>query len=115
MFLELVISILLIIGGFFALVGSVGMLRMPDFLSRLHAPAKITTIAIGSLLLASMGAAYHLRGEISTQELIITLFIFMTAPITAHLLSKAAVHLELPLSDKTKNASMNDEIKKWVD
>ncbi|MDA9003945.1 Na+/H+ antiporter subunit G [bacterium] len=101
--LEIIVSLTLIIGGLFALIGSIGMLKLPDFLSRLHAPAKITTLGIGSLLMSSMIFSFSDHQDWNVSALVILIFIFMTTPISAHLLSKSAIHLNLPVVPSTKN------------
>jgi multicomponent K+:H+ antiporter subunit G len=83
-------AILLIGGGLLTLTGSIGLLRLPDFYSRMHPPTMGTTLGTGSVLVASMlvsSAALH-RPVI--HELLITLFVLMTAPVTAILLMRAA-------------------------
>ena len=95
LWLEILLSVLLLIGGLFALVGALGLMRFPDFYMRLHAPTKATTLGVGGLLLASMGAAWW-RGDTGVPELMITLFLFITAPVSANLMAKAAIHLGLP-------------------
>jgi len=52
--LEAGISFCLIVGGFFTLVGSIGLVRLPDCLMRLHAPTKATTLGVGGVLVASL-------------------------------------------------------------
>lgn len=91
--IELVLSALLIVGAIFILVGAIGLVRLPDFFMRLHAPTKASTLGLGGLLLASMG--YALKDGVLLHELLITLFIFITAPVSAHLLSQAAIKLRL--------------------
>ena len=51
--LELLLSALILLGAGFTLIGSLGLLRLRDFYSRLHAPTKATTLGVGSLLIAS--------------------------------------------------------------
>ncbi len=92
--LDIIISIFLILGAGFALVGSIGLVRLPDFYTRLHGPTKATTLGLGALLIASM-VYFSSRGEVSLHELLVTLFLFMTAPVSAHLLAKAALHLRV--------------------
>lgn len=92
---QALISALLVVGGVFALVGALGMLRFPDFFMRLHSPTKAATLGVGGVLLASIGNSW-LRGEPGLHELLITLFLFITAPVSANLLSKAALHLKVP-------------------
>ncbi len=92
--LEIIISIFLILGAGFALVGSIGLARLPDFYTRLHGPTKSTTLGVGSLLVGSM-IYFSSRSELSLHELLVTMFLFMTAPVSAHLLAKAALHLRV--------------------
>jgi multicomponent K+:H+ antiporter subunit G len=91
--LEVITSILLLIGAFFILVGSIGLVRLPEFFMRLHAPTKASTLGVGGVLLASM--VYAFNESLLIHELIITLFVFVTAPVSAHLLSQAALRLKL--------------------
>lgn len=87
---EIIISFFLIFGAFFMLVGSIGMIRLPDLFMRLHAP----TLGLGSFLIAAMifGAT---QGRFGFAELLITLFAFITAPVSANLMAQAAIHLRL--------------------
>ncbi len=91
---ELLITILLLTGGVFVLVGSIGLSRLPDFYTRLHAPTKATTVGMGGILIASMVMMSVNQGYLSLHELLITLFLLITAPITAHMLAKTALHHE---------------------
>lgn len=90
---DLILSLLLLIGAGFTLVGSIGLLRLPDFFSRLHAPTKATTLGLSSMLLASM-LHCALSGTPSLHELLIVLFLFVSAPVSAHLLARAASYLD---------------------
>lgn len=96
--LDVLLAVLVVVGAGFALIGSFGMARLSDFLKRVHGPTKASTLGVGCVLLAS--AAYFTasalaRGEgASVHELMITLFVFLTAPVSAHMLVKAALKLE---------------------
>ena len=92
--IEIIISFFLIFGAFFMLVGSIGMVRLPDLFMRLHAPTKSSTLGLGSFLIAAMifGAT---QGRFGFAELLITLFVFITAPVSANLMAQAAIHLRL--------------------
>ena len=93
--LDLTLSILILIGGVFTFIGSLGLARMPDFYTRLHGPTKATTLGVGSLLIAST-IHFSVQGQgVSVHEILVTLFLFITAPVSAHLLSKAALHLRV--------------------
>ena len=89
------VALSLVVGGVFALVGAIGMLRFPDFYMRLHAPTKATTLGVGGVLLASLAANWG-QGGWGLHELLISLFLFITAPVSANLLAKSALHLRVP-------------------
>lgn len=89
---ELVISVLLVGAGIFGLVGSLGLIKLPDTITRLHAPTKATTLGIGGVLIASMLNFLIFDGTLSFHELMISIFMFLTAPITAHFIAKAWLH-----------------------
>lgn len=95
-FNELLVAALIVIGASFALIGSYGMVRLPDLMSRLHAPTKATTLGVGGALIASMVYFMAVNGTVSIHELLISLFLFLTAPITAHFLAKAWMHSQRP-------------------
>jgi multicomponent K+:H+ antiporter subunit G len=83
---ELVIALLT--GSFFLLVGSLGLARLPSLMQRLHAPTKAATLGAGGVLLASSLLFWLARGYPSYHEVLIGLFLFMSAPVTAHMLAK---------------------------
>ena len=93
--LEYVLSFLILTGALFTFIGSLGLARLKDFYTRLHGPTKATTLGVGSLLIASAIYFSHQNAGISLHEVLVTLFLFITAPVSAHLLSKAALHLRL--------------------
>jgi multicomponent K+:H+ antiporter subunit G len=97
--LEAIVSALILVGAVFTLIGSLGLLRMPDFFMRLHGPSKATTIGIGSLLIASALFMSYRGGGLSLHEFMISLFIAITSPVGSHLLAKAARHRRLPGSE----------------
>ncbi len=90
---DLAVSLLLIIGAVFSLLGSLGLVRFSDVLLRLHGPTKAGTLGVGCILVAS-ALYFSLTGPgISVHELLITLFLFLTAPVSAHLMAKCALFL----------------------
>ena len=88
--LEALAALLLLVGAAFLLVGALGMVRFRDFFMRLHAPTKASTLGLGGVLLASM-LIQALRGQFSIHELLITVFLLLTSPVTTMLLMRAAV------------------------
>jgi multicomponent K+:H+ antiporter subunit G len=92
--MEILVSIFLLIGAFFMLVGGIGMIRLPDLFMRLHAPTKSSTLGLGSFLIAAM-IFFGFQGHIGFAELLLTLLAFITAPVSANLMAQAAIHLRL--------------------
>ncbi|MCB1887192.1 MAG: Na+/H+ antiporter subunit G [Rhodocyclaceae bacterium] len=90
---DIAVALLLVIGAAFSLLGSLGLVRFSDVLLRLHGPTKAGTLGVGCILVAS--ALYFSLTDpgISVHELLITLFLFLTAPVSAHLMAKCALFL----------------------
>ena len=91
--LDLLISFFLVVGGLFALIGSIGLARLPDLFMRLHGPTKATTLGVGGILIASI--LHFSSGEkgLSLHELLVALFLLITAPVSAHLIARTMLHL----------------------
>lgn len=93
--IELLISLLVVVGGVFGLVGSYGLAKLPDLMTRLHGPTKATTLGVGAVLIASMAFFLWREATLSSHELLITLFLFLTAPITANFIAKSFLHRQV--------------------
>jgi multicomponent K+:H+ antiporter subunit G len=89
--LDVLTAALLLTGAGFALIGSIGLARLPDVFTRLHGPTKATTLGVGGILLGSI-LFFSTRGGLSLHELLVTVFLFLTAQVSAHLLARAALH-----------------------
>jgi len=83
-----VVAALIVVGSFFLLVGTVGLLRLPDVYNRLHATSKATTLGAASMFLA--GFVYFGPGGNGLTSLVGILFLFLTAPTGGHMISRAA-------------------------
>jgi multicomponent K+:H+ antiporter subunit G len=103
---EAVLSLLLLTGGIFLLAGSIGLVRLQDIYMRLHAPTKASTLGIGLVLLVSAIYATLTNDGISISELLVTVFLFFTAPITAHMMAKTALHQRLHRLERTQNPAL---------
>ena len=90
-FVDMITALLLLLGAVMALIGSVGLTRLPDIYTRLHGPAKASTLGVGSILLGSI-LFFSARQDWSLHEVLVTLFLFLTAPVSAHLIARAALH-----------------------
>lgn len=100
--LEWLVAVLVLFGAIFVLIGSVALVKLPDFYTRLHGPTKATTLGLGSLVLASMLYFNLHQQTLSLQQLLIALFLFISAPVTAHMLIKVALHHRLKACDNTQ-------------
>lgn len=89
------VVVLLILGGLIVLIGALGLLRLPNFYQRIHGPAITITIGAGSILIASMLYFSGMQSRPVVHELLITLFVFLTAPVTSMLIMRAAVYRDL--------------------
>ncbi|MEL6684454.1 MAG: monovalent cation/H(+) antiporter subunit G [Pseudomonadota bacterium] len=86
-----IVSLCLVIGSGFVLVGAIGLLKFNDPMTRLHAPTKVGTVGIGMLLVASIIHSFDI-GKPSTHEVLILVFLFVTAPISANFIGKVNIH-----------------------
>ena len=87
-----IVAALMVGGAAFALVGSYGLAKLSDFYKRLHGPTKATTLGVGGVLLASC-VFFMTAGRGGTEQILVALFLFITAPVSAHLLVKAVLSL----------------------
>lgn len=85
--IEYVVPALIALGVAFIGLGTAGLVRLPNVYNRMHSTTKATTLGASSVLLA---AAMHFRSGASLTALVAILFLFVTAPTGAHLISRAA-------------------------
>ncbi|MBN8801166.1 MAG: Na+/H+ antiporter subunit G [Lysobacteraceae bacterium SCN 69-123] len=111
-FLQILLSLLLLAGCFFILVGALGLVRLSDFFKRLHAPTKASTLGVGCVLVCSVAYHIFLGEDPQPRELLITVFLFITAPVSAHMMAKAALSLmmesrpEVPGDDSARREQL---------
>ena len=83
----------LLVGGFFGIVGGIGVVRLPDFFTRLHGAGLTDTLCAALILIGLMLQAGL---TLTTMKLILILvFLFFTSPTATHALAKAALHGKL--------------------
>lgn len=83
-----IVAALITVGSFFLTVGTIGLIRFPDVYNRLHATSKATTLGAASMFLA--GFVYYGPAGPGLTSLIGIVFLFLTAPTGAHMISRAA-------------------------
>ena len=116
-FWELLLVALLLVGSFFILMGGIGLVKLSEFFRRLHAPTKASTLGVGCVLAASVGYHLFIESDPQPRELLISVFLFITAPISAHMMAKAALSLRLKKrpqcpADETPDPSESDRTQK---
>ena len=82
--------VLLLAGGFFVVVGSLGLVRMPDFFTRVHAASITDTLGAGLIIIGLLLQSPHWLGAVKL--ILIMLFLVLTGPTATHALAKAALH-----------------------
>ncbi|PXW70236.1 multicomponent Na+:H+ antiporter subunit G [Loktanella sp. PT4BL] len=87
--INVIIGIFLLLGGFFALVAAIGVLRLPDVLTRMHASTKAGVL--GSSLILIGGAFYLAQTEVTARVIATIIFLMLTSPIGAHMIGRASV------------------------
>lgn len=85
---DILVAIMLLIGSFFVLVAAIGLVRLEDVYMRMHAASKAGTLGSGVLLLALAVASQEL--DVVTRAIAGVIFFLLTAPLSAHLLARAA-------------------------
>jgi len=106
--LELIGALFILIGGIVSVLSAIGMIRFPDIYSRAHAATKTTTLAV---LLALTGTfVYFLFSEsfISVRLILGIIFVFLTAPVSGHLILRASYRSGVKMTERTAEAELKD-------
>lgn len=102
------VALLLVIGGAIILIGAFGLMRLPSFYQRIHGPAITITLGAGCVLIASMIYFTVLESRLVIHELLITVFVLMTAPVVAMLIMRAGVYRDLRAGKRDTGAAAGD-------
>lgn len=114
--MEVLVSGLLLVGLFFLLTGSLGLLRLRDVYSRMHATTKSTTLGVAGVLVAALFYLRFLGVSSGLKELLILGFLFLTAPVGAHMIARAAYRAGVALwqggiVDEFKDQQAKEEVR----
>jgi multicomponent Na+:H+ antiporter subunit G len=102
------VSGLLVFGALWMLIAALGVLRLPDLFSRMQASSKAATLGIGTLMLA---VAVHFADlEAVARAVLIIGFFFLTAPVAAHMIARAAYLIGVPLWEGTERDELQAEL-----
>lgn len=107
--IEVIVSILVLSGTALSLLSSLGILRLPDVYTRSHAATKAATLGILCILLAAFLYFALRHGVTSVRLLLGIIFVFLTAPVAGHLITRAAHRSGVELSDTSVNDDLRDD------
>lgn len=109
---EFVACVLLVIGVAFTLIGSIGLVRLPDFYTRMHAPTKATTLGVSSILAAAVLVLPGHPFALAAKAALVIVFLFLTAPIGAHMMARTARHGGIKPTPNTRDELPPAEIQR---
>lgn len=92
---NIILIFLVSVGAIFILLAAIGLVRMPDLYLRISVTTKAATLGVGLLLVGT--AIYFNELSITTRAIAILFFLFLTAPIGAHLIGRASYFIGLPM------------------
>lgn len=99
MIIDILAALFMVAGSFFMLVASLGVFRMPDLLTRMHATTKSGVLGAGLIMCAVM--LFFVDSGVTLKALAVMAFTTLTSPIAAHAIGRAGYFIGVPLWDKT--------------
>ncbi len=97
--MNIIIGVIATFGALFVLLAAVGLVRMPDTYLRISVTTKAATLGVGLVLMST--TVYFSNADVTSQAFVIILFIFLTAPVSAHLIGRASYFIGVKLWDKS--------------
>ena len=98
--IEIISGIVILSGSFFILISAIGLIKMPDLFTRMSATTKASTLGVGLVLIGT--ALFWQDIGISARAMIIITFLFLTAPVAAHVIGRAAYFDKVPMWENTR-------------
>ena len=109
--IELVIAIMILTGSIFGFLSTIGFLRLPDVYNRAHALAKSSTLAVLFVLLGVFLFFLFIEGIFSIKLFLGIFFVFLTSPVSSHVILRAAYRSGVPLAKE----SVRDDLKEALE
>ena len=108
--IEAIVTVFILIGTFFSFLSAIGLIRLPDVYTRSHAASKSTTLGVLCTLFGTF--LYFLVSDsyISVRLILGIFFVFLTAPVSAHMISRSAYRSNVKLAD----VSVQDDLKEYI-
>lgn len=115
MTIEIIISVMILLGASLSILAAIGVIRLPDVYTRTHAAGISNTFGVSLLLFATVGYFFHTGQGFNARVLLAVLFIYLTTPIASHLINRAAYDTGVPLAIRIRDqlrSVKKDDIKK---
>ncbi|GIO25469.1 Na+/H+ antiporter subunit G [Ornithinibacillus bavariensis] len=106
---EIVAGVFILIGTVVSLISSIGLVRLPDVYTRSHAASKSSTVGVLFILIGTLLYFLISEGYFSIRLILGIIFVFLTAPVAAHVICRAAYRANVPLA----KTSAEDELKDY--
>lgn len=104
---KMIVGFLILLGALFSLIAAIGVVRLPDTYTRNHAASKSATLGIIFILLGLFVYYLLIDHHVNSRVLLGIIFVFITAPVAGHLISRAAYNIGVPLWKKSVHDDLN--------
>lgn len=105
---EVIGAVLILIGAIFSVISAIGNVRLPDVYTRSHAASKSSTLGVLSTLVGTLLYFLILDGYFSIRLILGIFFVFLTAPVAAHMICRSAYRHHVPLAESTVQDELKD-------
>ncbi len=107
---DILVSLMLWAGAVFTLLGALGTLRMPDLFTRLQASTKAGTLGVTCIMVAA--GIHFMDLAVGVRAFLVVAFLFLTAPVAAHIIARAAHFTRVPLWERNVIDELGDTRRK---
>jgi multicomponent Na+:H+ antiporter subunit G len=108
--IEVIVAILILIGTFFSFLSAIGLVRLPDVYTRSHAASKSTTLGVLCTLFGTFLYFLFSDSYISIRLILGIFFVFLTAPVSAHMICRSAYRSNVKLAE----VSVQDDLEEYL-
>lgn len=110
--IEFIGALMVLAGSIMAVISAIGIVRLPDVFNRSHASTKSSTLAVLLTLTGVFIYAIAAIGSVSVRLILGILFVFLTAPVSGHLITRAGYRSKVKMSDRTMKDELAEDIRK---
>lgn len=107
---ELIGALIILLGAIVSVASAVGIIRFPDIYSRAHAATKTTTLAVLITLFGTFFYLFFVESYVSVRLILGIIFVFITAPVSGHLILRAAYRSGIPMTEMTVSDELKDAV-----